>query len=504
MSKFNSKSANSIPTPNAVNEAGGASFQKSAKLEIVTLLLNSLLKTQYYRGVDDQIKQLQTLANSITDKKFLAKLAVYARTKFGMRSITHVAAGEVAKHVKGESWTKNFLDTVIYRPDDMTEIMSYYLNTYGKPIPNCMKKGFASAFNRFNGYSLGKYRAADKEVSLVDIVNLCRPRPTEEYKDALKALVDGKLRATDTWETKLTQAGQNSTTDGEKAIKKAQAWKEMLSEGKLGYFAAVRNINNIMKQADDETFKALMDLIVNRKAIKKSLLFPYRFLTAITNLDDSAPSERLRAAKASLSIALDISCDNIPELDGRTLVVIDYSGSMGSGMDSEKGKGTIFGVLMAKAQNADVMIFGNDAVYLDYNPADLSMSIIERYLTYNSGYSYSRSTSGSSKYNVGHGTNFGSIFTTANKKYDRIMIFSDMQGWVDNYGMAASWKEYKKRYDVKTKLYSFDLGGYSTMMFPEKDVYCLAGFSDKIFDVMALLEEDPTALINEINKVQLG
>ena len=41
------------------------------------------------------------------------------------------------------------------------------------------------------------------------------------------------------------------------------------------------------------------------------------------------------------------------------------------------------------------------------------------------------------------------------------------------------------------------------MQFPEQNVYCLAGFSEKVFDIMKLLEEDRQALIHRIESVVL-
>ena len=53
------------------------------------------------------------------------------------------------------------------------------------------------------------------------------------------------------------------------------------------------------------------------------------------------------------------------------------------------------------------------------------------------------------------------------------------------------------------KMYSIDLAGYGTMQLPEKDVFCLAGFSEKIFDLMKFFEEDKDALINAVKSVEL-
>lgn len=41
------------------------------------------------------------------------------------------------------------------------------------------------------------------------------------------------------------------------------------------------------------------------------------------------------------------------------------------------------------------------------------------------------------------------------------------------------------------------------MQFPEQNVFCIAGFSDKVFDIIKLLEEDKNALINRIKEVSL-
>jgi hypothetical protein len=53
-------------------------------------------------------------------------------------------------------------------------------------------------------------------------------------------------------------------------------------------------------------------------------------------------------------------------------------------------------------------------------------------------------------------------------------------------------------------VYSWDLTGHGTSQFPEKKIFCLAGFSDKVFNTMALLEQDRGALIKEIEAVELA
>lgn len=188
---------------NTLNLAGGEAFTESAKLELASLMLTSTLQGQYYRAADVTAGRIKQLIAQVGDKKFVAKAAIYARTQAGMRSVTHLAAGELAHAVKGQSWTASFYDKVVHRPDDALEILAYHLAVYGRPIPNSLKKGLGAALSRFGEYQFAKYRKSGAEISLVDVVNLVHPKHT----DALKKLVEGTLAPAETWETKLTQAG---------------------------------------------------------------------------------------------------------------------------------------------------------------------------------------------------------------------------------------------------------------------------------------------------------
>jgi 60 kDa SS-A/Ro ribonucleoprotein len=79
-----------------INLAGGEAFAESAKLELASLMLTATLQGQYYRAADVTAARLKQLIAQIGDKKFVAKAAIYVRTQAGMRSVTHLAAGELA------------------------------------------------------------------------------------------------------------------------------------------------------------------------------------------------------------------------------------------------------------------------------------------------------------------------------------------------------------------------------------------------------------------------
>ena len=527
MSRFNTQAT--TLAPDSVNLAGGEAHSQTAERELVSILLTSFATDSFYRSADNTFAKVKELIGKC-DKIFVAKAAVYARREFGMRSISHVVAAELAKHIAGSEWAKEFYNAIVFRPDDMSEIISYYFancakksnNKRGrKTIPNAMKAGFALAFNKFNAYGFAKYRGEGKDIKLIDIVNMVHPLPHEKngvvsvdmgdyikaipetergifgkYKTptieipALEALMLNLLKPAETWETALTQAGQNAESEDDKANLKKDAWVTLIRTKKIKYLALLRNLRNIIEQAPEVVAEACA-LLTDATEIKKSLIFPFQYFTAYEQIEMLNISVARQVLKA-LNIAVDISCANVPKFGGETLVVLDTSGSMTSaackyGVNNTPAKiGALFAAILVKSNDADFINFSNDASYQNLNSQDSTITLA-RSIKFKSG-----------------GTNFHSVFQTANKKYDRIVILSDMQGWGmsqhSNEAPHRSFNTYKNATKANPFVFSFDLSGYGSMLFPESKVCALAGFSDKVFDIMQIVEKDPKALVNTIRK----
>lgn len=481
MSKFNQ----TLPKQKTLTEnlAGGQAYTQSTEMALVSLLLTSFVNDQFYRGAKDTLQELKKLSEKVKDKEFVAKSAIYARDKFGMRSVTHALAGELTSQLNGTEWGKDFYNKVVVRVDDMTEILSYYLayktEKDNPKFPNSLKKGFAKAFDKFDGYQLAKYKGENKEVKLVDIVNLVHPVPTMRNKEALELLVKGELKNTETWEAKLSSVGQMADSEEELADLKSNAWSELISSRKLGYFALLRNLRNIITQSPSSV-KAACEMLVDEKLIKNSRVLPFRFATAYDEINKIGQSKEVRDVLVAINQALEVSIQNVPKFDGETLVVMDVSGSM-MGRASEIA--SLFGAVLAKANNCDVMTFATNANYKSYNPMDSVMSI-------RNSFKYS-----------GGGTNVKSVFQKANKPYDNIILLSDFQSWIGDTTPTKEFNSYKKNFNCNPHVFSWDLAGYGTLQLPEPQVYCLAGFSDKVFDVIELLKSDKNALINQIKSI---
>jgi len=78
-----------------------------------------------------------------------------------------------------------------------------------------------------------------------------------------------------------------------------------------------------------------------------------------------------------------------------------------------------------------------------------------------------------------------------------------MQGWVGPQAPTSSFATWAKTYGAKPRVFSFDLVGYGTLQFPQRDVYCLAGFSDKTLETLKHLDADQAAFIRRIEQIEL-
>lgn len=492
MAKFNRAKVKVSPVPNTVNAAGGVAYKMSDKKAFVEALLTSFVSNTFHQSQNDIQKNVETLIGSINDPLFAAKASVYAREHYNMRSITHFVAAQLAARsmTSNKEWATNFFDKVVVRVGDMTEIMAAYFASGGKKVPSAMKKGFANAFNRFDGDTISKYTANNSELKLVDIVNLVHPKPTAKNKVALNALINGKLKNLTTSNRALTIIGQSGESEEGKEEMKVAYWRGVLENRKIGYLDLLRNLVRINEQPIDVQELAAK-FISNPVAVQKSRVMPYTIYLAYKVCVNKGVSSLLTNA---LQDALESSIPNIPRFEGKTVVVVDSSGSMSAPVNSNNPTaGTtvscnevanLMAALLAKASGADIATFADDATY--HNKVNLRDSAV--------------TIAGSIRKYQG-GTDFTTIFPILNKKYDRVIILSDMFGWMGT--MEKTVKNYKAKYNANPKIYMWNLATNGTIQAPEKDVYLLAGFSDKCFEALSLLETDRDALLKEIDAVEI-
>ena len=174
MSKFNT--TNTIKT---VNRCGAPAYSMDAKSKLVTQVLCSFFDEEQFYGKNTE-DMTQTIKRVIVDEpQFVYNLAVFARRVFNMRSVSHVLTAYLAHEASGKPYVRRTIEGITFRGDDLTEVMAFYLSTFGKPIPNSLRRAIADELVTFDEYTLAKYKGDNKAVKMRDLICLCRPLQTE-------------------------------------------------------------------------------------------------------------------------------------------------------------------------------------------------------------------------------------------------------------------------------------------------------------------------------------
>lgn len=239
----------------------------------------------------------------------VSNLAIETRTVGNLRSVSLFMAREMAKHKNMSPYVEDTIYNVVQRADELSELLAMYWKDKKQPLSAAFKRGLAKAFTKFDEYALSKYDK-DNKIKLRDVLFMCHAKPTDKAQENLwKRLVDGKLKPADTWERAI------SASNGEESLKK-DSWERLLSENKLGALALIRNLSNFDKLDVD---KSLVSEAL--KNCNPERVLPFRFITAVKH------SPRWVALLESLMLR---SLTERPKLSGKTVVLIDVSGSMGA------------------------------------------------------------------------------------------------------------------------------------------------------------------------------
>lgn len=556
MAKFNEKKMAKQPTER--NFMGEMAFKMEDKEELISTVMTTFLQDEYYEKEATKIARIQELLKKV-DPLFAAKLAIYARNEGNLRSVTHFIAAEIAKYVSGSEWGKRFYDKIIVRPDDMSEIVSAYAHINGmsqkniSKIPNAMKGGFKTALERLDAYQIDKYKMQNREVSLIDLVRLFHPKGNQKNAEAFKRLVNGEslegLYETKIFEKEMTKAGQltKGATEDEKEKAKHEAISGILDNVKgMPIMNLIRNLRNIILYAPDKVEDACAQLRIKDKILKSRLL-PFRFATAYAEVEkmtwdkpdtdtaiafesDKAKNELTKAQFNSLKRsvldaledAIQYSVGNIPELEGNVAILVDHSGSCrgdagGSSAVSAFSKtstamiGNLFGSMMAYRQkNVYIGLFGDRLIDV---PMDRNMKMLD----FNK-----KSFDEGARCGLGTETgiyDFMRKCVDEKKKVDNVVVFSDCQigtgpyNFTPWYGSKSSdcgghfhelFKEFKKLNPMCNWIVvNLRQSGGTSVFDKSMRILNIAGWSDKIFDVIKSQCRGWDAVIKEIEAVEV-
>ncbi|MEU7580709.1 TROVE domain-containing protein [Streptomyces sp. NPDC041068] len=515
MARFNTKSVKALVTSPVKSTGrttrtheGGTGHLRDARSETFLLAVANFVSQQtFYETGDRRDDRFAALVRrlAVEDPTWTAGLLGWLRGDGNMRTASLVGAAEYVKArldaqaTEGPS-NRQVVASVLRRPDEPGEFLGYWTATYGRNVPKPVKRGIADAVRRlFNEKALLKYDTASKGYRFGDILNLVHasPDPDKPWQGALfqyaldrrhhpetavvpegahvlaahrelMALPVAERRAVVTGEggaERLAAAGitWEALAGWLQGPMDKAAWEAVIPS--MGAMALVRNLRNFDEAGvSDEVAATVAAKLADPEVVAKSRQFPFRYLAAYQH----APSLRW---SYPLERALGHSLANVPSLPGRTLILVDRSGSMWSPLSDRSqlnraDAAAIFGTALAmRAADADLVQFGSSSARVKFRRGESVLKVLDRFG------------------DLG-GTNTTEAVRRFYKKHDRVLIVTDEQATHNYYGDPT------EQVPAQVPVYTWNLAGYRAGHGPsgQGNRHVFGGLSDAAFRMVQLIE----------------
>ena len=516
MAKFNRTStrpAVSSPVrtesvPSGRTHEGAPGYARDAKSELFLLAVANMVgEDTFYERAGARDDRFRDLVHEVAveDVDWFAGFVRWLRGDANMRSAPVVAALEAvrARLSAGLSGgNRQLVASVLQRADEPGEALAYWTSTYGRRVPKPVKRGIADAVQRlYTERSLLKYDTDSHGFRFGDVIDLVHPSPaadkpwqgdlfehaldrrhkrdkpipealtTLRARAELMALPVEERRAVLDDPERLRAAGMTweALAGWLQGPMDAKAWEAVIPS--MGVFALVRNLRNFDQAGvSDKVAEEVAAKLADRDTITRSRMFPFRFLAA----HRAAPS--LRWAWP-LERALNHSLANVPVLDGRTLILVDRSGSMFDSVSQRSGlnradSAAIFGTALAmRAASADLVEFGWSHRPVPFERGESLLKVLERFG------------------NLG-GTNTAAAVRAHYQDHDRVVVITDEQTWGGRRGADPT-----DLVPADVPVYTWNLAGYRFGYGPSGtgNRHVFGGLSDVAFRLIPLLEAGHSA-----------
>lgn len=493
--------------PDTETFEGGEGFVRDAKSELFLLAVTNMVgEDTFYESGKNRDNRFKELAFKVTkkDPEWIRDFIPYLRNTMQMRSASIVLAAHYV--AAGGEKGRNVVDSAISRADEPAEILAFWAQEYGKNFPQPIKRGVADAVLRlYNQWNVLKYDGQSKAWRFGDVIELVHPKPeTSEQSELFKYLIglrhnreDLVIPASasvlvgmdalykipvhlrrDSLRAMQTEDGMQGMTwerlsEWLQGPMDAEAWQSIIPS--MGYMALLRNLRNFdQAKISKDTEQYVRDFLGDAERVANSRQFPIRFYSAWKATDSLTYARELEEA-------LDFSVANIPEVKGKSLVLIDVSGSM---HDPMSGRSTtqrwevaaVFGAAFAKRNDSDLVVFQTHSTEIEQ--ANSVLKTVDKI-----------------KRHVGGGTN---TWLAVSSHYNpsvhkRIIIITDEQvsaSYGYSYRSGGYRTEPMSAPELKSPMYTFNVAGYAVASTEQgkNGSYAFGGLTDAGFKMISTLE----------------
>lgn len=523
--------------PSGTTYEGHQGYARDPKSELFLLgATNFVGADTFYEQAKDRDSRFVNLVHQVTvqDPVWVLQFVRWLRNEANMRSAALVAGLEAAKALQdtdqisvlgkpsklrellnGQGIARNLAKAGIRRADEPGEALAYWTSKYGRAIPKPVKRAIADkAVELYTEWTLLKYDTGSHGFRFGDVIELTHPNPTDRshlnqsdlFRYAIErrhnrglevpvtlTMVEANLwtrenvasepkphallldtnqlrRAGMTWEDALSLAGNK--------LPKKDLWEALIPT--MGYMALLRNLRNFDQAGvADKVAEYVAGRLSDPDQVARSRQLPMRFLSAY----QSAPS--LRWAWP-LEQALNHSLANVPVLLGRTLILVDTSGSMRSGF-SDRGTlqrwdvASLFGIALGlRAANATLVSFSRNSKVFQL---PIGGSVLPLWKLWRDG-----------RFNLNSGTETVAALRLHFAGHDRVIIVTDEQAhysWARFSGSGGrGYSEVGNAIPADVPMHTINVAGYEKGYAPSgsdnRHVY--GGLNDQMFNLIPTVE----------------
>lgn len=516
--------------PHGLTYEGAPGYARDPRSELFLLAVTNMVgEDTFYEGAGDRDLRFRNLVRrcAVEYPDWTAHLIAWLRRGTHLRSAAGVAAAEFTWAHRQENrigralaprsiTTRAVVRSALLRLDDALELLAYWITNYGRALPKPVKRGVGDALIALtNEYTYLKYGSptgggltladALSLTHLGDVRGACQRRRDSRQYDLFAyaaelphnpdAVPRESLRTVRARRDlfRLPVADRRAALDDYGVVKRAgltweavagwlqgpldaRVWEALIPG--MGYLALLRNLRNFdetgVSNAAAERVCAVLADPVN---VAKSRVLPLRFATAFREVSSTRWSWALERA-------LDAALMNVPRLRGRTLVLVDTSGSMSHALSARStvprwDAAALFGLALAlRADAADVYSYSTNS--REFSPKPGTSLLAATRLWRDGGF------------NIGAGTNtLQTVKERLRPGHDRVVILTDEQ--TTSIGHRVGGPGSIDAVVGRRPIYTWNLAGYRVGHLPSTDGaagprHTFGGLTDRGFELITLLE----------------
>ncbi|MCP4379247.1 MAG: TROVE domain-containing protein [bacterium] len=511
-----------LPKTNAVNAACGHAYKLDDRHALAQFAATGCLNSTFYASAASQLADVLKLAGRV-EPEFVARTALYARKRAYMKDMPALLCAVLS--VRSPGLLAEVFDRVIDNPKMLRNFVQIMRSgvvgrkSLGSLPKRLILQWLAARSDRqiFTG-SVGA------SPSLADIVKMVHPKPANASRESLYGYLLGRDYNAEMLPGIVSDYERFKRSDDRNGLAAPDVPFQMLTSLELNkrhWIGIAENASWQMTRMNLNTFlrhgvldkRKMVRLIAKRLAdpelIAKARVLPYQLMTAYMCASTELPSK----IRYALQDAMEIALANVPAVDGKVYVFPDVSGSMYSPVTGHrKGSTTavrcidvaalVSAAMLRTNRDAEVIPFESNVVKVALNPRDSVMTNAQKLSSLPCG-----------------GTNCSAPLRYLNARKaegDLLIYVSDNESWLDSphyghFGGSATatmqeWSVFKRR-NPQAKLICIDIQPYDATQVAERDdIINVAGFSDKVFSLIADVATGETKAgywVRQIEEVKL-